>query len=162
MDKRDAVRWAIPLCVATRLLLFLIAPSPASSADDYQLGPDSFVQPGVPQGVITRHKWASEKVYPGTARDYWTYVPRQYTPRKPACLLVVQDGGVHIKYDGDRRVPVVLDNLIHKGDIPVMIGVLIDPGAIPPLVPGGQSRSNRNDARRADVASWHLIKAATP
>ncbi|HTI49685.1 MAG TPA: hypothetical protein VL475_01990, partial [Planctomycetaceae bacterium] len=47
---------------------------PVPAADDYQLGPDSMVQPGVPQGTVTKHSWKSEKVYPGTERDYWIYV----------------------------------------------------------------------------------------
>ena len=144
MDNRNSLSLAIRLSALALVVEFLLAPTSVRSADDYKLGPDSFVQPGVPQGLITKHKWISNEIFPGTVRDYWIYVPKQYTPSKPACLLVVQDGGVHVKYDGDRRVPIVLDNLIHKGDIPVTIGVLIDPGVIPPLVPGGRARNNRN------------------
>ena len=47
----------------------------------YTLGPDSQQQPGVPQGVVTKYTWTST-IYPGTTRDYWIYVPAQYT-----CLL---------------------------------------------------------------------------
>ena len=60
-------------------------------AEEYVLGPDSQRQPGVPQGKVTKHEWTS-KIYPGTVRDYWVYVPAQYKPDKPACTMVFQDG----------------------------------------------------------------------
>jgi len=31
---------------------------------------------GVPVGVVTQHKWES-KIFGGTVRDYWIYVPAQ-------------------------------------------------------------------------------------
>ena len=45
----------------------------------------------VPKGIITQHKWSS-KVFPGTERDYWLYVPAQYDGNTPACVMVFQDG----------------------------------------------------------------------
>src|SRR5258708_5484830 len=48
-------------------------------AEEYVLGPDSQRQPGVPQGTVTKYEWKS-KIYPGTVRDYWVYVPAQYKP----------------------------------------------------------------------------------
>ena len=51
----------------------------ARAADDYQLGPDSQRQPDVPRGQVTEHHWKS-KIFPGTERDYWVYVPAQYEP----------------------------------------------------------------------------------
>ena len=49
----------------------------ARGTNNYVLGPDSQVQPGVPRGTVTQHSWTS-KIYPGTVRDYWVYVPAQY------------------------------------------------------------------------------------
>ena len=49
-------------------------PLAVSTAEDYQLGPDSQEQSGVPQGKITQHTWTS-KIFEGTVRDYWVYVP---------------------------------------------------------------------------------------
>ena len=66
---------------------------PTWGADDYKHGPDSMRQEGVPQGVVTQSKWVSEKIYPGTERDMWIYVPAQYDKTKPACLMIFQDGG---------------------------------------------------------------------
>ncbi len=94
----------------------------------YPLGRDSFRQDGVPQGKITTHVWKDSKVFPGTIRRYYVYVPTQYDASKPAALMVFQDGHTYINEDGDFRVPIVFDNLIHKGDMPVTIGVFVDPG----------------------------------
>jgi enterochelin esterase family protein len=96
----------------------------------YQLGPDSFPRPGVPRGRVTQHHWRSE-VFPGTERDYWVYVPAQYDPARPAALMVFQDGESYVKLDGQFRVPTVFDNLIDRGDMPVTIGLFINPGQIP-------------------------------
>ncbi len=42
--------------------------------------------------------------------------------------MVFQDGHAYVKEDGDFRVPVVFDNLIHKKEMPVTIGIFINPG----------------------------------
>lgn len=98
--------------------------------DDYPLGPDSMVQPGVPTGKIEQFRWKSD-VFAGTERDCWIYVPAQYDKDKPAAVMVFQDGGWYQDVKRDFRVPIVMDNLIHKKDIPVMIGVFINPGVFP-------------------------------
>ena len=112
-------------------------------AEDYVLGPDSQRQPGVPKGTVTRQAFTS-KIYPGTVRDYWIYVPPQYNAAKPACVMVFQDGGGMVTETGSWRVPVVFDNLIHKGEMPVTIGVFIDPGVLPAAAPDQQNRYNRS------------------
>jgi enterochelin esterase-like enzyme len=110
----------------------------------YKLGPDSQRQEGVPQGTVTPHKWEISKVFPGTVRDYWVYVPKQYDAAKPACVMVFQDGKSYADEKGDYRVPIVLDNLIHKREMPVTIGVFINPGVIPSARSSGEPRSNRS------------------
>jgi enterochelin esterase-like enzyme len=94
----------------------------------YALGADSLPHEGVPKGTVTTHEWRDSKVFPGTIRRYYVYVPTEYDAAKPAALMVFQDGHTYIKEDGDFRAPVVFDNLIHKGDMPVTIGVFVDPG----------------------------------
>ena len=94
----------------------------------YKLGPDSFPQEGVPQGTVTTHELLESKAFPGTVRRYYVYVPKQYDPAKPAALMVFQDGHAYVNKNGDYRAPVVMDNLIHSGEIPVTIGVFVDPG----------------------------------
>ena len=122
----------------------LLITAPACAVDDYQLGPDSKPQPGVPQGKVVQGKWTSEKIYPGTVRDYWIYTPAQYDGTQPACLMVFQDGGGYAKADGQFRIPVVFDNLIHRKEMPVTIGVFLNPGTIPAAQPGQKDRSNRS------------------
>jgi enterochelin esterase family protein len=122
-------------------LLALIAS--LASAEEYVLGPDSQEQPGVPQGEITKHTWKS-KVFAGTVRDYWVYVPKQYDPKTPACVMVFQDGDSYQNRKGGFRVPVVLDNLIHKKELPVIIGIFINPGTFPPEKEGDKGKSNRS------------------
>ena len=96
------------------------------AAEPYQLGPDSTTQPSVPQGEVTKHVWKSEKIFPGTERDYWVYVPKQYDGKKPANLIVFQDGQNYLR--NDVKAPTVLDNLIAKKEIPATIGLFIMPG----------------------------------
>ena len=94
----------------------------------YPYGPDSMQQEGVPRGEVTTHEWLESKVFPGTKRRYYIYTPKQYDSATPAALMVFQDGHTYIREGGDFRVPTVFDNLIHKGEMPVTIGVFIDPG----------------------------------
>ncbi len=112
-------------------------------ADDYVLGPDSGRRAGVPQGKVTKFEWTS-KIYPGTVRDYWVYVPAQYKPDHPACTMVFLDGGTFVTETGSFRTTIVLDNLIHKGDLPVIVGVFVNPGVVTPAAPDTQGRFNRS------------------
>ncbi len=118
--------------------------SASKAADNYSLGPDSMVQDGVPKGELTKHAWTNSTVYPGTVRDYWVYVPKQYTPDRPACVMVFQDGWSYANPTGQFRAPIVFDNLIHKKEIPVTIGIFVNPGTVPTAAPGGQPRNNRS------------------
>lgn len=127
------------------LSLFVLSVGTAlPAADDYKHGPDSHRQEGVPQGKVTQLQWKDSKVFPGTVRDYWIYVPAQYDKTQPASLMVFQDGGAYVDEKKDFRVPVVFDNLIHKQEMPVTIGLFISPGSIPPADPAQKARSNRS------------------
>ena len=109
---------------------------------------DSIEQASVPKGKVTQMpKWTS-KIFAGTTRDWWVYVPAQYTPDKPACVMIFQDGQNPKNY-----MPVLLDNLIHKGDIPVMVGVFISPGI---LAGGRPNRSFEYDTLSDQYARFLL------
>lgn len=116
----------------------------AQAANDYVLGPDSQPQAGVPEGKVIHKTFAQSKVFPGTTRDYWIYVPAQYDASKPACLMVFQDGGGYQDRKGGWRVPVVFDNLIQKKEMPVTIGVFVNPGVVPAPSTNAQPRFNRS------------------
>ena len=116
------MRWFIPLFVLSSI-------SSLVKSDDsmYQLGPDSVRQEHVPRGNVTEHIWRSD-VFPDTIRRYWVYVPAQYNDSTAAAVMVFQDGHAYVGESADFRVPVVFDNLIHAGELPVMVGIFIDPG----------------------------------
>lgn len=143
---------------------FLMLVSNVVAADgDYQLGPDSQVRDGVPQGEVTEHVLKESRVFPGTVRRYSVYVPSQYDGSTPAAVMVFQDGHAYANREGQFRVPTVFDNLIHDGDMPVTIGIFVDPGyrqAELPEKPGWQPRpQNRSveyDTPNADYATFLL------
>jgi gluconolactonase len=128
------------LAMTTRLLICFGLLCAVSAGQEYTPGPDSQRKEGVPRGTLTRHTWTS-LIYPGTVRDYWVYVPVQYQAGKPVCLMVFQDGGTFVK---DDRVPIVFDNLIQSGAMPVTIGIFINPGTPPVLSNKHQPRWNRS------------------
>ena len=111
-----------------------------SPDDQYVPGPDSKPQEGVPKGKVTKHTWNDSKIYPGTTRNYWVYVPAQYDGSTPACLWVCQDGVMY-------NAPTVFDNLIHKKQMPVTIGLFISPGDVP--LKEGEAPRKRPDGRPA-------------
>ncbi|WP_369374376.1 alpha/beta hydrolase [Promicromonospora sp. Populi] len=94
----------------------------------YEHGPDSSVRPGVPRGETVELRLNDSAVFPGTARTVWIHVPAAYDPADPAGLLVFQDGWWYLDPDGEVRGGIVLDNLVHAGEILVTIGVFVDPG----------------------------------
>lgn len=100
----------------------------ALAADDYRLGPLSQEKPDVPKGKVTQMPVHESKIYPGTKRDWWVYVPAQYKPEQPANLMVFQDGHDYVGTNGAWRVPVVFDNLIASGDMQPTIAIFINPG----------------------------------
>src|SRR5205809_1940753 len=89
----------------------------------YETHPDSREQPGVPKGTLKQMAAWESRIFAGTTRDWWVYVPAQYTPDTPAAVMVFQDGAGPKDF-----APTVFDNLIAKHDMPVTVGVFIQPG----------------------------------
>jgi enterochelin esterase family protein len=109
----------------TRLVL-------AAGMDDfYRLGPDSLVQDKIPQGKIVGPTTLPSEVFPGTQHTFWVYVPAQYDASKPASLMIFNDGQAFLAPEGNVRAVNVMNNLIFRREIPVMIGVFINPGRTP-------------------------------
>lgn len=75
------------------------------------------------RGEVLKFSLNDSHIYPGTEREILVYVPQQYTGDVPACLLVCMDG---ILYDAIT----VMDNLIASGEMPVTIGVFVNPGVV--------------------------------
>ncbi len=61
----------------------------------------------------------------GYAFDYQVYVPDSYSAETGAALMVFQDGMAH--YINDIHADVAMDTLIDSGEIPVAIGLFINP-----------------------------------
>jgi enterochelin esterase-like enzyme len=110
------------------LLVALLLPGSLRAADEFKPTRYHELHAGVPVGkVIAMPKWRSQ-VFPDTERDWWVYVPAQYRAGTPANVMVFQDGHDYVKTNGTWRVPIVFDNLIHEGAMPVTIAILINPG----------------------------------
>ena len=50
----------------------------------------------------------------------------------------------YVNPEGNWRVPVVFDNLIHKKEMPVTIGIFINPGVVPAASDNALARFNRS------------------
>lgn len=103
-----------PVALVKRIQGELSGPFPSSQGK-----PD----PGIPHGEFLEGTITDSRIYPGTENRFQVYVPAQYDPAKPACLLVKLDGLG--SYEGT-----VLDHLIANKEVPVIIGVGISSGTI--------------------------------
>lgn len=101
-------------------------PAPAPPA----LTGDALQHPGIPAGVLSQRMVLHSKIYDDMVSDYWVYVPAQYDPKKPAAVMVFQDGEGYLDRKGDHPALNVLDNLTAAGKIPVIISVFTNPGDI--------------------------------
>src|SRR5690348_3603926 len=117
-------RFALP---GFSLLTVLLLATAGRGADDSP----------VPQGEVTKYVFDQSKIFPGTTREYSVYVPKQYDPARPACVHVNQDG---VQFNA----PAVFDRLIHKKEIPVLIGVFVRPGVVKAKSDAALDRFNRS------------------
>jgi hypothetical protein len=113
--------------------------------EPYKHPPESERQEGVPKGRILHETWKS-RVFEGTLREYWVYVPAQYDGTSPAAVMVFQDGHAYVNEKGWFRVPIVFDVLIAKGEMPVTIGIFLNPGHKSETLPkpGWEEKNNRS------------------
>ena len=137
------------------------AAAPTKPAPEpYTLGPDSQVQPGVPHGRVEGPFVWKSTIFPGTIRQYWIYVPAQYDPATPAAVMVFQDGHKYVNVEQEYRVPVVFDNLIARREMPVTIGVFVNPGHHGDTLPAdpwrGDDRSFEYDSLTGTYARFLL------
>src|SRR3977135_1540181 len=90
----------------------------------YAVDSASVVQAGVPKGEVLKFSFSDSKIFPGSWREYWVYIPARYRPDRPACVYVNQDG---IQW----KAPTVFYNLISRGEMAVTIGIFLMPGRVP-------------------------------
>ena len=98
--------------------------------------------------------WKST-IFPDTIREYSVYVPAQYDASKPACVMVFQDGHAYANPRGEYRAPVVLDNLIHAGEMPVTIAVFVNPGHRGEEMPRDRWRANNRSVEYDSLGDLH-------
>jgi len=113
-------------------------------AGEYALMADSLPQAGIPKGRLEGPFEFRSSIIAGTVRRYWVWVPAQYNAKKPANVLVFQDGQRATNPNGSLRVPQVMENLIGKGQMPVTIGIFITPGNLSETYPDNLGMSNPN------------------
>lgn len=116
---------------------------------ELSLTPGHYPQKNVPKGELKGPFTFHSKIIEGTVRQYWLFIPAQYTASKPASVLVFQDGYRASHPEGSIRAPQVLENLIAKGDIPITIGIFISPGNLSKTYPAeelGWSNPNNRAA----------------
>ncbi len=131
----------LPAHDCVRFVKSLARPEPYEAWDGWR------GEQNVPVGSVITGRHVGASVYAGVERDYWTYVPHQYDPSTPPCLMVFQDGQ---RYLGpEMNAAQVLDSLIHRGLMPVTIAVFVQPGETGPGLPlfgGADNRSVEYDA----------------
>src|SRR5687767_14991962 len=107
---------------------FLVARPDAPAAENpYPPGPDSQKQDGVPSGEIIKGAFEQSKIFPGTGREYTLYIPQQLDRSKPAPSMTLQDRG------SGYRAEIVFDNLIHKKEVPPLVGIFVNHGRVKAL-----------------------------
>jgi len=137
--------WRLP-SPSLALLLTGFAATEALPADPALPDPLQQIIDDAPRGTVKQMPpWAS-KIYPETTRDWSLYIPAQYKAEQPAAVMVFQDGRDFLHPRGVWRVARAFDTLIARGEMPVTIGIFLNPGH---NVPGAElptltSASNRN------------------
>ncbi len=134
---------------------------------DYPVSAEALPQEGIPKGRLEGPFEFRSKVIEGTVRRYWIFVPAQYNPKKPANVLVFQDGQRATNPNGPLRLPTVMENLIGKGKMPVTIGIFITPGNLSDTYPDNLGTSNPNHRRQEydalnDTYARFLIEEMLP
>ena len=144
MQRHPPVRVAVLLCAALAAASWASSQT-ARTPGEYPLTPDSLPQDGVPKGRLEGPFEFRSQIITNTVRRYWIYVPAQYTGDAPANVLVFQDGARAINPSGALRVPQVLENLVHRKDIPVTIGIFVTPGQRGDVFPADVGTGNPNN-----------------
>ncbi len=94
------------------------------TAHGYEVPEWTQVDPDARPGTLEERSVDSHEL--GETRRVSVYLPARYRVQRRYPLLVVHDGGDYLEYASLRTV---LDNLIHRLEIPSMVVALVHPGA---------------------------------
>ncbi len=132
------------LCACLTVLIACVLCDISSAAalqDTWPIPPEASEVADVPKGKVSGPFEFRSQLFPGTVRKYWVYIPAQYDPAKPPALMIVQDG---LGMANGWKLPTILDNMIHAGQIPVQLGIFVDHGQVPAPNDQSQPRFNRS------------------
>ena len=90
----------------------------------YDYPPEATLQAGVTAGKLVDVPIVS-KVFAGGNRTVQVYIPNGYVEKTPAPFMVLQDGP---SYVSRFKLPVVLDNMIAKKQLPLMLAIFVPNG----------------------------------
>ena len=111
--------------------------------------PATIPLPQSERGTVLDTVMQDSKIYPSTRRRIQVFVPAQYDASNPACLVVGLDGNL---FDAIT----VIGNLVKSGEMPVTIGLFVEPGVS--YAPDGSviryNRSNEFDRINGEFASF--------
>ncbi len=151
------------LCLAASLAHAEVSATPGvRQHGEYTHTADSMVQPSVKKGRLEGPFEFHSTIFPNTVRRYWIYVPVGYKAKKPPNLLVFQDGQRATNPTGSLRVPIVLDNLIAKHEIPVTLGIFVTPGNLSEHYPDNLGMDNPDHRLpEYDMMNDHYVRFLT-
>jgi len=111
-------------------------PAPAQAAASSYVPP--VIKPEeIKEGTIQQFQFTQSKIFPGTVRDVWVFIPAQYDGSKAACVYVKTDGF-------NPREKTMMETMIATKEMPVTIGVFVRPGSLPAPMKGTSDRRNRD------------------
>ena len=147
----QAISWAIQYDKAPGKESPLLPNS--SKTEVYNQPPELRRDPSLPRGTLEAKPAWKSKIFDGTTRDWWVYVPAQYKPESPASVMVFQDGAGYKEF-----VPTVFDHLIAKGEMPVTVAIFLNPGTFE----GGRSNRSFEYDTLSDQYARFLLEEILP
>jgi enterochelin esterase-like enzyme len=136
----------------------IIAALTAPGDAPYHPCPEAHVREGVATGTVTKFAaWQESRIFPGTVRDMWVYVPPvlRGAPR----LAIFNDGAGYLARDGSIRATTVLDNLLANQEIEPTVAIFINPGSsLDDQSPKQGQRSYEYDSVTPDYGDFLLTE----
>ncbi|HEV2394431.1 MAG TPA: alpha/beta hydrolase-fold protein [Verrucomicrobiae bacterium] len=108
---------------------------PAHAAPEYQ--PPAIKPADILPGATKQFTFTQSRFFPGTVREVTVFIPAQYDGRSPACVYVKTDGF-------NPREKILLETMIATREMPVTVGVFVQPGDLPAPMKGTLGRRNRD------------------
>jgi enterochelin esterase family protein len=140
------------------------------------LNPGSYPIAGAAQGTLSERRTITSKIYGGAVANYWVYtnpgIESGDVSERGAPVMIWLDGQNYVGLNGvlGIRMQTVTDNLVHRGLIPPMVHVLIQPAAggslapastLPGTTPESELRSIQYDTVNDDFGR-HIMDEVLP